>query len=236
MNDIGKAFFQAISIIGSGDRETFAIIFLSLKVSLSALLLGALIAIPFGTILGLKKFPGKRLLVNITYTLIGLPPVLAGLLLYLLLSNSGPMGKLNWLFTPQAMVIVQTILVMPIITGLTMVGVMSKRGELSDVTTTLGANPRQVAFKILVESRRSILAALITGFGRIVGEVGAVTLVGGDIEGSTRVMTTSIVLETRKGNFDRALALGMILLLISFVINMVLHTFQEVGNNERTSF
>lgn len=236
MNEIGKVFSQAISLIGSGDRETFAIILLSLKVSLSALLFGALLAVPFGTILGLKNFPGKKLIVNITYTLIGLPPVLAGLLLYLLLSNSGPLGLLNWLFTPQAMVIVQTILVMPIITGLTMVGVMSKRGELSDVTRTLGANPRQTAIKILLESRRSIIAALITGFGRIVGEVGAVTLVGGDIEGSTRVMTTSIVLETRKGNFDRALALGIILLLISFIINMVLHTFQEVGNNERASF
>lgn len=236
MNDIGKAFSQAISIIGAGDKETFAIIALSLKVSLSALLLGALIAIPFGTVLGLKNFPGKRLLVNITYTLIGLPPVLAGLFLYLLLSNSGPLGILNWLFTPQAMVIVQTILVMPIITGLTMVGVMSKRGELSDVTMTLGASSRQAAFKILLESRRPIIAALITGFGRIVGEVGAVMLVGGDIEGSTRVMTTSIVLETRKGNFDRALALGLILLLLSFIINMVLHTFQEVGNYERTGF
>lgn len=228
MQEIGHAFLKSLSILLSGDKEVFQIIILSLKVSLSALLLGAIFALPLGTLLGLKNFLGKRLLINITYTLIGLPPVLAGLLIYLLLSNSGPLGILELLYTAKAMVVVQTILVIPILTGLTMVGVMNKKDEVRDAAITLGANPRQVAIKILLEARRSIIAALITGFGRIIGEVGAVMIVGGDISGYTRVMTTAIVLETRKGNFEKALALGLILLLISFFINLVLQSFQEV--------
>lgn len=234
MHEIGQAFVKAISIILSGDREVIQIILLSFKVSLTALVLGSLIAIPLGTFLGLKEFKGKKLFINIVYTFIGLPPVLAGLFFFLMLSNSGPLGTLQWLYTAQAMVIVQTVLVVPIITGLTMVGVMHKKDEIRDAAFTLGASPIQIALKVLLESRASITAALITGFGRIIGEVGAVMIVGGDIRGYTRVMTTSIVLETRKGNFDKALALGLILLGISFVINLVLQSFQEVANYEKS--
>lgn len=219
MGDFSGSVMQILKLFLSGDKALYEIIFLSLKVSLTAVGIGMLLGIPIGTFLGMYRFPGRQLVVMFVYTLMGLPPVLAGVLIYLLLSAKGPLGAWELLFTPTAMVIAQSILVTPIISGLTMVAVRSKVREYLETAVSMGANRLQTAWIIIRESRNGIIAAIITAFGRAIAEVGAVMLVGGNIEHATRVMTTAIILETRKGNFDLALGLGFVLLLISFIIN-----------------
>lgn len=223
MESIQTAFEQILQMLFQGDKETYEIIFMSLQVSLTATVLGTIIGIPLGTLLGLKKFPGRRVVINLIYTLMGLPPVLAGLLVYLLLSRTGPLGSLQLLFTPSAMVIAQVLLVTPIITGLTTVAVQAKERYFSETAVTLGAVPWQAAFLVVREARGSIVVGIITAFGRAIAEVGAVMLVGGNIQHFTRVMTTAIVLETRKGDYNLALGLGLVLLLLSFTINGILY-------------
>lgn len=223
MGSIYSAFSQIIPMLIRGDREIYEIIFLSLQVSLTATVIGTLLGIPLGTILGLKEFWGRRVVINLMYTLMGLPPVLAGLLVYLLLSRNGPLGALQLLFTPSAMVLAQVMLVTPIITGLTTVAVQAKERVFSETALTMGALPWQAAFLVVREARRSIVVGIITAFGRAIAEVGAVMLVGGNIQHYTRVMTTAIVLETRKGDYNLALGLGVVLLLLSFTINGILY-------------
>jgi len=203
----------------SGDKELYEIIFLSLRVSLLAVAIGMLIGIPFGAFLGLFRFPGRTLVVVAVYTLMGLPPVLAGLVIYFLLSRYGPLGEWQLLYTWTAMVMAQVLLVTPIITGLTMVAVRGKERAFTETAVTLGANGWQTAWLIIREARNGIAAAVVTAFGRAIAEVGAVMLVGGNIQHFTRVMTTAIVLETGKGNYDLALGLGLVLLMISFMVN-----------------
>ncbi|MEW6663001.1 MAG: ABC transporter permease [Bacillota bacterium] len=218
---------NALILIGSFDPELMQIIGLSLKVSGLAVLIAGLFSVPLGTLLGLCPPRRVRWLTKIIYTLMGLPPVVAGLVIYLLLSSSGPFGVLELLWTPSAMVIAQTVLAIPIITGLTMMGIRQKGKEVLETAVTLGANQWQTAWTILVEARYAITGAFVTGFGRVVAEVGAVMMVGGNIEGYTRVMTTAIVLETRQGNFELAISLGIVLLFIAFVFNSLLHFLQE---------
>jgi tungstate transport system permease protein len=199
--------------------DVWEIIWLSLKVTTTAIAIGMLIGIPFGAFLGLYSFPGKRLLVVLIYTCMGLPPVLVGVIVYLLLSRYGPLGSLGLLFTPQAMIIAQVALVTPILTGLTMSAVQEKERAYWETAKSLGASPVQMIATIVKEAQRGIWSGVAAAYGRAISEVGAVMLVGGNIEHHTRVMTTAIILETRMGNFSAALQLGLVLLAISFLFN-----------------
>lgn len=219
MGDSSGSIMQILKLFLSGDQALYEIIFLSLKVSLTATGIGMLLGIPIGTFLGMYRFRGKQLVVMLIYTLMGLPPVLVGVLVYMLLSAKGPLGEWEMLFTPTAMIVAQFFLVTPIISGLTMVAVRGKVRDYLETAVSMGANRLQTAWIIIRESRNGIIAAIITAFGRAIAEVGAVMLVGGNIEHMTRVMTTAIILETRKGNFNLGLGLGLVLLLISFAIN-----------------
>ncbi len=222
METIIEAVGAAWQMIISGDPQIIEITALSLKVSLTALLISAIVGIPLGTLLGLKRFPGKNLVMNLAYTLMALPPVLAGLIVYLTVSNSGPLGALQVLYTPTAMTTAQVLLGTPIVCGLTARAVMSQQQEVYDTALTLGASEAQALLAIVLESRLGIISALTAAFGRLIAEVGAVMMVGGNIQGATRVLTTSIVLETRIGNDSKALAFGMVLLLLAFIIIMLM--------------
>jgi tungstate transport system permease protein len=207
------------------------IILLSLQVSGIALFLSALIGLPVGIWMGLTRFWGRRLVTALLYTGMGFPPVVIGLFVYLLLSRSGPFGSLNLpfipaLFTPGAMILAQIIIAFPLVAGFTMAAVMGVDPQLRLQVLSLGATGKQAAMAILREARVGVIAALVAGFGSIISEVGAVMLVGGNIEGRTRVMTTAIVLETRKGNFDLALMLGLVLLGITFLTNLAILRLQ----------
>lgn len=219
---------QGSLIVNSG---LFEIILLSLQVSGIALLISTIIGVPFGVFLGLNRFTGKRLLVALVYTGMGFPPVVVGLFVYLLLSRSGPLGSLHWsfipaLFTPEAMVLAQVIIALPLIAGFTMSSVMSVDPHLRQQVMALGATPQQAAFTVLMEARVGVVAAVIGGFGGIISEVGAVMMVGGNIEGRTRVVTTAIVLLTRQGDFTFAIILGVILLAITFAVNLAMMRMQ----------
>ena len=211
--------------------ELQEIILLSLQVSGVALLFSTLVGIPAGVLMGLARFPGRKILVVLLYTGMGFPPVVIGLFVYLLLSRSGPLGSQNWawvpqLFTPGAMVIAQTIIAFPLVAGFTMAAVMGVDPQLRQQVLSLGATRRQVALTVLQEARVGVIVAIIAGFGSIISEVGAVMLVGGNIDGRTRVLTTAIVLETRKGNFSLALALGAVLLGLTFIANLAMLRLQ----------
>lgn len=194
----------------------------SLRVTVSALAISAIIGIPCGTWLALMRFPGKRLLNAVIYTGMGLPPVVAGLMVYLFLSRSGPLGDLGWLFTTRAMIVAQTIIATPLIIGVTMSSVQGVDPSLHVQLRALGATSWQTTLAVLIEARFGVIVGIVAGFGSIISEVGAVMLVGGNIDGRTRVLTTAIVLETRRGNFDLALALGILLLALSFVANLIM--------------
>ena len=198
-----------------------------MRVSGTALLFSTLIGVPLGSALGLSRFAGRRLVIALLYTGMGFPPVVIGLFVYLMLSRSGPLGGLNSslipaLFTPGAMVVAQSIISFPLVAGFTMAAVMGVDPQLRQQVRALGATRWQTTLAVLMEARVGVIVAVIAGFGSIISEVGAVMMVGGNIEHSTRVLTTAIVLETRKGQFDLAMALGVILLALSFVANLVI--------------
>lgn len=218
---------EGINLVWQLDAEIMQITLLSLEVSLTALLISAFLGIPSGAVIALKSIPGKKIILNAIYTLMGLPPVLAGLLVYLILTYSGPLGQYEMLFTPSAMIFAQVLLATPIVCGLTARAVMALNQEVYDTAVTLGASRRQAARLIIREARVGIVAALTTALGRVIAEVGAVMLVGGNIRWSTRVLTTSIVLETRMGNFSTAIAIGIILLTISFAINLTILALEK---------
>lgn len=213
-------------LIVSLDPEIIDIASLSLKVSGASTLLASAMGIPLGAFIALNEFPLKRLLKNIIYTLMGLPPVVAGLLVFLMVSRAGPLGTYGLLFTPTAMVIAQVLLILPIITGLTITATRAVDRAIIDTAISMGAGRLHTALITLNEARQALIVAVLAGFGRAVAEVGAVMIVGGDIRWSTRVLTTSIVLETRMGDYTMAIALGTILLSLSFVINMALNLLQ----------
>ena len=205
------------------------IILLSLRVSGSALVLATLIGLPLGALLGFKRFRGKGTVISLMHTLMGLPPVVVGLFVYLLLSRRGPLGFMGMLYTPWAMIAAQTVLALPIVSSLTHTAVVSVDPVIRQASQSLGASPFQVSRTVIAEARYGILAGVIAAFGRVMAEVGAILIVGGNIAGITRVMTTSIALETDKGNFELALALGVILLLLSLLVNTGLHFIQKKG-------
>jgi tungstate transport system permease protein len=219
------------------DPYLFEIIFLSLQVSGTALLFSTVIGIPLGAVMGLSRFAGRRLVIALLYTGMGFPPVVIGLFVYLLLSRSGPLGQLNAplipaLFTPGAMVVAQTIISFPLVAGFTMAAVMGVNPALRQQVQSLGATRWQATVAVLTEARVGVIVAVIAGFGSIISEVGAVMMVGGNIQHKTRVLTTAIVLETRKGNFDLAMAIGIVLLGLAFLTNVAMlrvqgRTFDE---------
>ncbi|VAW40470.1 Tungstate ABC transporter, permease protein [hydrothermal vent metagenome] len=221
-----SALREAFALIFSGDAALWEIVLLSLFVSGTALLIAAAIGIPAGAWLGMRRFPGERWLSAVIYTGMGLPPVVVGLIIYLLLSRQGALGGLSWLFTPTAMIMAQTILALPLVMGVTLTAVRSVEAQLRPQLHSLGATQWQILRTILGEARYGVVVGLMAGFGAAISEVGAVMLVGGNIDGRTRVLTTAIVLETRQGNFDLALALGIILLLLAFLANMLAVRFQ----------
>jgi tungstate transport system permease protein len=217
--------------------ELTEIILLSLQVSGIALLFSTVIGIPLGAFMGLHRFKARKLVIALLYTGMGFPPVVVGLFVYILLSRSGPLGSLHWsfipnLFTPGAMVIAQTIISFPLVAGFTMAAVMGVDPNLRQQVVSLGATSRQAVWTVLMEAKVGVMVSIIAGFGGIISEVGAVMLVGGNIEGKTRVLTTAIVLETRKGNFDLALALGGVLLLLSFIANVAMLRLQGKAFDE----
>jgi len=206
--------------------ELIGITGLTLRVIGLALLISALIGVPLGAALGLRRFLGRRLLTTLIYTGMGLPPVVVGLGVYMLFSRSGPLGGLGWLFTPAAMVVAQVIIASPLVIGLTMAAIESLDPELRMQIRSLGATPAQEVRGLLLEARLGVMAALVAGFGGIISEVGAAMLVGGNIEGKTRVLSTAIVLETRQGHFGLGLALGGLLLVLAFGVNALLLRLQ----------
>jgi len=226
MQELWQGLLQAMGLIFDLDPALYEIILFSLYVSGVALLISALVGIPLGALMALKRFSGRQLAMALLYTGMGFPPVVVGLFVYLMLSRSGPVGGLGWLFTPQAIIAAQTIISFPLVAGFTMTAVMGVDPNLRRQLLSLGATDWQATLAILGEARTGVIAAVIAGFGAIISEVGAVMLVGGNIEGKTRTLTTAIVLETRKGNFDLAIALGIILLLITFAVNVLMMRLQ----------
>jgi tungstate transport system permease protein len=211
MQDFAQEFRMAFGLILSGDADLWAIVFLSLRVSLTAVFIGAVIAMPLGAALAVGRFPLRRVLIVVINALMGLPPVVVGLLVYLLLSRAGPFGVFELLYTPTAMIIAQVIIVTPIIAALTRQAVETLDREYAEQLRSLGVSRLASVPTLLWDGRVAMLTALLAGFGRAIAEVGAVIIVGGNINHVTRLMTTTIALETSKGNLALALALGTIL-------------------------
>ncbi|MAX73822.1 ABC transporter permease [Alterinioella nitratireducens] len=221
MPTLSDSFLTALGLIVSGDADLIEIVALSLRVSLTAVLLAALIGLPLGAVLAVVRFPGRGLLIVVVNALMGLPPVVVGLVVYLTFSASGPLGVLEFLYTPAAMIVAQTVLVTPIIAALARSTLADLLGEYDETLRVLGANRFDVVATLLWDGRFSLATALLAGLGRALAEVGAVMLVGGNIDHVTRVMTTAIALETSRGALPLALGLGIVLLLITLVLNAV---------------
>jgi tungstate transport system permease protein len=219
MGDIGSAFAEAARLIAAADSTLVGIVLLSLQVSLSAVAVATAIGLPLGAALAIRRFPGRQLLLVTLNALMGFPPVVVGLIVYLLLSRAGPLGELGLLFTPPAMVIAQAILVIPIIAGLSRQVLEDAWREYEEQLRSLGATPAAAATTLVWDTRYSLVTVVLAGFGRAAAEVGAVMIVGGNIDGVTRVMTTAISLETSKGDLPLALGLGIVLITVVFVIN-----------------
>ena len=229
MNEIAQGFVAALVMIASLDAELVAIVALSLKVSLSAVVLAAIVALPLGAALAVFRFPGRRVVVVLVNALMGLPPVVVGLVVYLVLSRSGPLGFLGWLFTPPAMIAAQTILIVPLIAAIARQSMAELWAEYADELRSLGVRPLRAIATLLWDGRFQLLTAVLAGFGRASAEVGAVILVGGNIAHVTRVMTTAIALETSKGELALALGLGIILMAISILVNSAAFLLNEAA-------
>lgn len=218
---------QAFRLIFTGDREVWKIVLLSLEVSCSATFISLFLGIPLGTFLGLSKFKGSTLTITLVNTGMSAPPVVVGLLVSIMLWRSGPLGILNLIYTPAAMVVAQVIIAMPIITGVSMSSIAQLDPKLRVQMLGLGASRLQLLWVLLQEAKLPLLTAVMAGFGGVISEVGAVMMVGGNIKDHTRVLTTAIVMETSKGNFGLAIALGIILLAIAFLITFGLTYLQQ---------
>jgi tungstate transport system permease protein len=229
METIIQGFISAFGLITTLNPELVKIILLSLQVSGSALLLAMVLGVPLGTLLALKRFPVRGLFLSLLNTGMGLPPVVVGLFLYLLLSRSGPLGFMELLYTPAAMIVAQAVISFPIVTSLSHAAIVGVDPVIRLAAQTLGATPFQEATAIVREARYGIMAAVIAAFGRVSAEVGAILIVGGNIANYTRVMTTTIALETDKGNFDLGIALGVILLAISLTVTVAFRKVQRWG-------
>lgn len=227
MDVISAGIAQAFRLIISGDPEIYGIIGLSLFVSFSSVIISTCLGMPVGILLGTHSFRGKGVLLRIIYTFMSLPPVIAGLTVFLILMRRGPLGHLQLNYTPTAMIIAQICLVTPIIIGLTYNLVRDKAPVVNRLGITLGANRLEIMFLMIREMRIGLTAAVVSGFGRAISEVGAVMIVGGNIKGKTRVMTTYITELKSMGDYSRAIAIGIVLLIIAFSINAILYNFQE---------
>jgi len=226
---IFEAVRQAVGLIGSLNPELLQIVGLSLQVSLTAVALAILLGLPIGAALAVGKFPGRRALIVLLNAFMGLPPVVVGLLVYLMLSRAGPLGELGILFTPTAMVIAQTILIVPIIAALSRQAVEDAWQEYREQLVSLGARGWTAALTLVWDIRFSLITAVLAGLGRAAAEVGAVIIVGGNIDGVTRVMTTTIALETSKGDLPLALSLGAILVTLVLLLNAAAYSFKEIA-------
>ncbi|MCZ6562255.1 MAG: ABC transporter permease [Deltaproteobacteria bacterium] len=227
MDLILDGIIQALQLMLSGDPEVWQITFLSLKVSGIATFLSLLLGIPLGAFLALVRFPGRSLLVSLVNTGMSLPPVVVGLFISIMLWRSGPMGFLNLMYTLTAMVIAQVVIAFPIVAGLTMASFQTLNPKLRLQLLGIGASRPQLLWLLCKEARLPLLAAVMAGFGGVISEVGSVMMVGGNIKGQTRVLTTATVLETQMGNFGTAIALGLILLTLSFAVNFLLTQIQQ---------
>ncbi len=229
MNSLSEAGLQAAQLISSGDPRLVQIILLSLRVSLTAVVIATVIGLPIGAAIAVSRFPGRRPVVVAVNASMGLPPVVVGLVVYLLLSRAGPLGSAGLLFTPTAMVIAQTILIVPIVAALSRQVVEDTWQEYREQLTSLGESRFGAAATLLWDLRFSLVTIVLAGFGRAAAEVGAVIIVGGNIDGVTRVMTTAIALETSKGDLPLALGLGIILLAIVFALNAAAYVVKETA-------
>ncbi len=227
--DVASAFASALGLIAGLDPQFLQIVGLSLRVTLMAVLLAALIGVPLGAWLALSRFPGRPAVIVLVNALMGLPPVVAGLVVFLLLSRSGPLGGLGWLFTPTAMTIAQTLLVLPIVIALTRSTLEELWTEYREHLTSLGLSGARAVPTLIWDGRFALATGLLAGFGRASAEVGAVLIVGGNIAGHTRTMTTAIALETSKGDLPLALGLGIVLIALTLVINAAAFGASRIG-------
>ncbi len=227
MSLLWQGFIRAIKLIFTLDPEVMEITGRSLGISVSASVIAALLSVPLGSLIYFSRFPGKRLLISTIQTFFSLPTVLVGLLVFMLFSRAGVFGGLELMFTPTLMVIGQTILVMPLMTGLTISALSGLEQSVRETAIALGASRFQTIFLLLRESRYAVMTSFILGFGRAISEVGLALMVGGNIRGYTRILTTAISLETNVGDIELSLALGMILLAISLIINILLNRLQQ---------
>ncbi|MBI4504471.1 MAG: ABC transporter permease [Chloroflexi bacterium] len=227
MDLLGSAVLRAAHLLVSGDAEVLRVAILSLQVSLTATALSLAVGLPLGTWLALARFRGRRLVLGLVNTGMGMPPVVAGLVITIALWRSGPLGALGLLYTPTAIVVAQLALATPLVTGLTVAAMQQLNPKLRLQILSLGATRWQLLWLLIREARLPLLAAVMAGFGAVISEVGAAMMVGGNIAGQTRVLTTAIVLETSKGNFDLALALGLLLLALMYAVNLGLTWVQQ---------
>ena len=227
MDDLGRGLGEAIRLLVTGDRDVWAIILLSLRVSLTATLVSLVLGVPLGAALALTRFRGRALVVGVVHAGMGLPPIVAGLLISLLFWRNGPAGALHLLYTPAAMIIAQAVIATPIVAGLTLAAVQALDPRLRLQLLSLGASPLQTAWWLLREARLPLLAAVMAGFGAVISEVGAALMVGGNIKGETRVLTTATVLEVGRGNFEVAIALSLVLLALTYAVTLALTLVQQ---------
>ena len=226
---MSEALSAALALLIGLDAKLIEIVLLSLRVSLSAVAIAALLGLPLGAAIAVGRFRGRQAVIVVLNALMGLPPVVVGLLVYLLLSRAGPLGALGILFTPSAMVVAQAILILPIIAALSRQAIEDAWREYEEQLRSLGARRMNAALTLLWDTRFSLLTTILAGFGRAAAEVGAVMIVGGNIDGVTRVMTTAIALETSKGDLPLALGLGMILIAIVIAVNAAAHLTRELA-------
>ncbi len=232
MNEITQGLYEAAKLILTLDPDLLEIVGLSLRVTLTAVLIASLIGLPLGAWLVINRFRFRRATIAVLNALMGLPPVVVGLIVYMLLSRSGPFGVLDLLFTPTAMIIAQVIIILPLIASISHQTIRDLWAEYHDLLISLGASRRQRIMALLWDGRRALLTAMLAGFGRGIGEVGAIMIVGGNIDHSTRVLTTAISLETGKGNFAFAMGLGFVLIGLAVAVNLLIHT---LSRTERAS-
>lgn len=229
MDVLWDAIGSAVDRLVSGDRETLDVLALSLRVSLAATALAFLLGVPIGAAAALGRFPGRRLALALLHTGMGVPPLVAGLVVTIALWRSGPLGSLGLLYTPAAMTIAQTLIALPLVAGISAAALQQVDPEFRTQMRGLGAGRWRSLWAVAVEARLPLLAAVMAGFGAAISEVGAALMVGGNVKGETRVLTTAAVLETSKGNFGLALAFGLILLVVAFAVNLLLTTVQQRG-------
>jgi len=229
MNEISQAFGVAGAMIFGLDAKLIEIVLLSVRVSLVAVVIASIIGLPLGAAIAVGRFPGRQALIVVLNALMGLPPVVVGLAVYLLLSRAGPLGDLGFLFTPSAMVVAQTILIVPIVAALSRQAIEDAWQEYREQLRSLGAGLTTSALTLLWDTRFSLVTIVLAGFGRAAAEVGAVMIVGGNIDGVTRVMTTAIALETSKGDLPLALGLGVILLTLVLILNATAYWVKEAA-------